>query len=83
MTKDIERKLAAIMFTDIADFTALSANEKIINFSSHFPNYDYKKGYITSQIIEEYNKVFKRKKAPYIYTSPSVMSNVFIVTFTQ
>ena len=68
MTKDIERKLAAIMFTDIADFTALSAkdetyltraNEKIINFSSHFPNYDYKKGYITSQIIEEYNKVFK------------------------
>ena len=49
----MERKLAAIMFTDIAGFTALSKSLK-----SELKN-EFQNRYFPKMIIEEYNKVFK------------------------
>ena len=52
----VERKLAAIMFTDIAGFTesmSYDENEAITAVKKKFLNYP-----IPKQIIEEYNKVF-------------------------
>ena len=53
----MERKLAAIMFTDIAGFTALSAQDE--NKALKILKIQESTSFMYKLVVDEYNKVFK------------------------